>query len=269
MTIKVAIAGYGSIGKVLAKRIVESMPEFELAAIGAHDPARTARIVEETLKRQIPVVLSTELSDHADVLLECVPTEAFRSVVEPALKAGKTVITVSGAALLDHMDLADVARAGGGRLILATGAIVGLDALQAARLGTIRSATMVTRKPPMSLATAKDVVERGKDLMVLQEPELLFKGTAREGARRFPANVNVAAAIALAGAGPDRTTLEIWTDPAVERNTHRVVVEADTARIEVAIANVPSDDNPGTGRITALSMLAALEKLASPIVIGT
>ena len=63
--------------------------------------------------------------------------------------------------------------------------------------------------------------------------------------------------------------LEIWTDPAVERNTHRVIVEADTARIEVAIANVPSDENPGTGRITALSMLAALERLGAPLVIGT
>jgi aspartate dehydrogenase len=269
MTIKVAIAGYGSIGKVLAKRILETMPEFELAAIGVRDPARTKPIVAKTLGRPVPVVPSTTLADHADVVLECVPTAAFRGVVEPALKAGKTVITVSGAALLDNMDLADVARAGGGKLILATGAIVGLDALRAARLGTIHSATMITRKPPKSLATAKDVVERGKDLMVLREPELLFKGTAREGARRFPANVNVAAAIALAGSGPDRTMLEIWTDPAVERNTHRVVVEADTARIEVAIANVPSDDNPGTGRITALSMLAALEKLAAPIVVGT
>jgi aspartate dehydrogenase len=269
MTMKVAIAGFGSIGKVLARRILESMPQFELSAVGARDPDRTRTIVVETLGRPLQVVVSTELARHADVILECVPTPAFRSVVEPALQAGKTVITVSGAALLDHMDLAEVARAGGGKLILATGAIVGLDALRAARLGTITSATMVTRKPPKSLATAKDVVERGKNLMALKEPELLFKGTAREGARRFPANVNVAAAIALAGAGPDKTMLEIWTDPAVERNTHRVVVEADTARIEVAIANVPSDDNPGTGRITALSMLAALEKLADPIVIGT
>lgn len=267
---KVAIAGFGAIGKVLARRLLDgSMPGFELAAIGARDPARTSMAVAATLKRAVPVVLSTELAGKADVLLECVPTPAFRGVVEPALLAGMTVITVSGAALLDHMDLADVARKGGGQLILATGAIVGLDAIRAARLGRIHSVRMVTRKPPKSLATAKQVVEDGKDLFKLTEPELLFKGTAREGARRFPANVNVAAAIALAGTGPDKTELEIWTDPAVERNTHRVIVEADTARIEVAIANVPSDENPGTGRITALSMLAALERLGSPLVIGT
>ena len=97
----------------------------------------------------------------------------------------------------------------------------------------------------------------------------MFSGNARQAAIGFPANVNVAAAIALAGAGPDRTTLEIWTDPTVERNTHRVVVDADTARIEVAIQNVPSEDNPGTGRITALSMLAALKRLDDPLVFGS
>lgn len=270
MTKKVAIAGFGAIGKVLARRLTDgSMPAFELAVIGARDAAKTRADAEKILKRAVPVVASTDLAGKADILLECVPTGAFRSVVEPALAAGMTVITVSGAALLEHMDLEDVARKGGGQLILATGAIVGLDAIRAARLGTIQSVKMVTRKPPKSLATAKQVVEDGKDLFKLTEPELLFKGTAREGARRFPANVNVAAAIALAGAGPDRTELEIWTDPAVERNTHRVVVEADTARIEVAIANVPSDENPGTGRITALSMLAALERLAAPMVFGT
>ncbi|MGE3066303.1 MAG: aspartate dehydrogenase [Hyphomicrobiaceae bacterium] len=268
MTTKVAIAGFGAIGKVLARRLVSGMAGFELAAIGARDPERTRKIVAETLKVAVPVVPSTELAGHAAVLLECVPTPAFRPVVEPALQAGMTVISVSGAALLDNMDLADIARAGGGKLILATGAIGGLDAFRAARLGHIEKVTMVTRKPPKSLATAKDVIERNKDLMTLSEPECLFKGTAREGARRFPANVNVAAAVALAGAGPDRTMLEIWTDPAVERNTHRVIVEADTARIEFAIANVPSE-NPGTGRITALSMLAALERLESPIVVGS
>jgi aspartate dehydrogenase len=266
----VAIAGFGAIGKVLARRLTDgSMPDFELAVIGARDAAKTGAEAERVLKRPVPVVESTKLAGKADILLECVPTGAFRGVVEPALAAGMTVITVSGAALLEHMDLEQVARKGGGQLILATGAIVGLDAIRAARLGRIESVKMVTRKPPKSLATAKQVVEDGKDLFKLTAPELLFKGTAREGARRFPANVNVAAAIALAGAGPDRTELEIWTDPAVERNTHRVVVEADTARIEVAIANVPSDENPGTGRITALSMLAALERLASPIVYGT
>jgi aspartate dehydrogenase len=107
------------------------------------------------------------------------------------------------------------------------------------------------------------------DITGLAEPRLVFSGTAREAARGFPANVNVAAALALAGIGPDRTTVEIWADPTVTRNVHRIEVEAAAARLSMQIENVPSDDNPRTGRLTALSVIAALKKLVSPLAIGT
>ena len=97
----------------------------------------------------------------------------------------------------------------------------------------------------------------------------MFDGSARDGARGFPANVNVAAALALAGIGPDRTRLQIWADPTLERNTHTIKVDADSARFEMTIENVPSVEKPGTGRITALSMIAALEGLTSPLRIGS
>jgi aspartate dehydrogenase len=85
----------------------------------------------------------------------------------------------------------------------------------------------------------------------------------------FPANVNVAAALGLAGIGPDRTWLEVWADPAVNRNTHLITVESDSARFELKIENVPTDDNPRTGRIVALSTLAALKRLVDPLTVGT
>src|SRR5262249_41062595 len=102
----------------------------------------------------------------------------------------------------------------------------------------------------------------------LNGPKLVFSGTAREGAAGFPANVNVAAALALAGIGPDRTMMEIWADPSVDRNCHTVEVDSDSARFTLAIENVPSE-NPRTGRITALSVVAALRKLKTPLRIGT
>jgi aspartate dehydrogenase len=102
----------------------------------------------------------------------------------------------------------------------------------------------------------------------LNEPKLVFSGTAREAAAGFPANVNVAAALALAGIGPDRTMAEIWADPSVDRNCHIVEVDSDSARFTVSIENIPSD-NPRTGRITALSVLASLRKLRSPLRVGT
>ena len=91
----------------------------------------------------------------------------------------------------------------------------------------------------------------------------------RDGARGFPANVNVAAALSLAGIGPERIRLEIWADPGVSRNTHRIVVEADAARFEMQIENVPTDENPRTGRITALSVIAALRRLTATLSVGS
>ena len=109
----------------------------------------------------------------------------------------------------------------------------------------------------------------GISLAGLNQARRVFDGTAREGARGFPANVNVAAALSLAGIGPDRTRLEIWADPAVDRNMHTIEVEADSARFTLAIENVPSEENPRTGKITALSVIAALRGLVAPLKVGT
>jgi len=176
---------------------------------------------------------------------------------------------VSGAALLVASDLVELARENGGRIVLASGAILGLDALRAAAEGDIDKVTMVTRKPPRSLRGAPYLEEQGIDLDALDEPLKVFEGSAEEGAKGFPANVNVAAAVGLAGIGPQRTRLEIWADPSALRNMHTVRVEADSARFEMTIENVPSEENPGTGKITALSVIATLRGLVSPLKVGT
>ena len=150
-----------------------------------------------------------------------------------------------------------------------TGALLGLDAVAAAAEGAITSVRMITRKPPNGLLGAPHLDASGINLTELTEPKRVFSGTAREAARRFSANVNVAAALALAGIGPDRTEVEIWADPTVTRNIHRIEVEADAARLTMQVENVPSAENPRTGRLTALSVIAALKKLTSPLAIGT
>src|SRR6185437_16993617 len=162
----------------------------------------------------------------------------------------------------------DRARETGARILVPTGALIGLDAVRAAAEGTIHSVTMVTRKPPNGLDGAPYLVERGISLKGLKEPLKVFDGSARDGAHGFPANVNVAAALSLAGIGPDRTRLEIWADPALDRNTHRIEVDADTARFSMSIENIPSD-NPRTGRIVSLSTVAALRGLVAELKVGT
>jgi aspartate dehydrogenase len=129
--------------------------------------------------------------------------------------------------------------------------------------------TMITRKPPGGLEGAPYLVEHGISVKGLTAPKKVFDGTAREGARGFPANVNVAAALSLAGIGPDKTRLAIWADPALTRNTHRIEVDADSAHLSMAIENVPSSENPRTGKITALSTVAALRGLVAELKVGT
>jgi aspartate dehydrogenase len=136
-------------------------------------------------------------------------------------------------------------------------------------VGTITRVTMITRKPPNGLDGAPYLVERGISLKGLNEPKRVFQGNATEGAKGFPANVNVAAALGLAGIGPDRTTLEIWADPTVERNTHTIEVEGDTARLTLKIENVPSEENPRTGKIVAPSVIACLRGMTAPLRVGT
>ena len=127
---------------------------------------------------------------------------------------------------------------------------------------------MITRKPLKGLLGAPYLAKHGIDIANITAPLRIFQGSAREAARGFPENVNVVVALSLAGIGADRTTIEIWADPALTRNVHRVVVEADSASFEMTIQNIPSE-NPKTGRITALSALAALRKLRAPLSVGT
>ncbi|WP_288990464.1 aspartate dehydrogenase [uncultured Sphingopyxis sp.] len=265
---RIGIAGFGTIGRAVARHIENSDLPLALAAVSAGDRAR-AQAAMAQLARPVPIVDTSELVALSDVIVDSAPTAAFRDIAEATLCAGKTLVTVSGAALMQWPGAAGFARDHGGRIILATGALLGLDAVRAAAIGSIHSVTMVTRKPVKSLVKADHVVRNGIDLTEIDEPLKIFEGSAREGAIAFPANVNVAAALGLAGTGPDQTRLEIWADPALTRNTHRIVVDSDSARFELAIENIPTDENPGTGRITAQSIVAALHDLVSPIRIGT
>jgi aspartate dehydrogenase len=268
MTLRVAIGGFGAIGKVIAQRLDQGIDGLTLTAIAARDVAR-AEAAMAGYTDAVPVVPLAQLWGHADVIVECAPAALLRELAEPALAHGRIVMLLSCGALLDNFDLVDLARRHCGRILVPTGALLGLDSVIAAAEGGIASVKMITRKPPNGLLGAPYLEANNIDISRLTEAKRVFSGTAREAARGFPANVNVAAALALAGIGPDRTAIEIWADPRVTRNIHRIEVEADAARLSMQIENVPSEENPRTGRLTALSVIAALKKLSSPLAIGT
>jgi aspartate dehydrogenase len=262
----VGIAGLGAAGKDVARRLIAGIPGLRLAAVGVRDEARARAALPDF---DGAIMAPGDLCTICDVVVECLPPGMFRAIGEPTLRAGRIFMPLSVGQLLVHWDLVDLAQQHGGRIIVPTGALLGLDAVRAAAEGEITAVTMVTRKPPGGLAGAPHLIKMGIDLDGITEPLCVYRGSVREGALGFPANLNVAAALSLAGIGPDRTELQVWADPGVTRNTHTITLESDSARLSMTIENIPSTENLRTGRITALSVVAALRGLVSPLRIGS
>jgi aspartate dehydrogenase len=267
MTKTVALAGLGAIGWPLARALDQGIDGLVLVAVATRDVIKgRARLVG--FRNPPPLVDIPDLAE-ADIVVEAAPAALFERIAVPAIEAGRIFMPASVGALLPRMHLVKRAVQTGARIVVPTGALLGLDAVRAAAEGVIESITIETRKPPAGLMGAPYLVRRGIDLMDVTMPLKVFSGNARDAAMGFPANVNVAAALALAGIGPVRTRVEIWADPTLTRNVHIINVEAEAARFSMRIENVPSDDNPKTGKITPLSMLACLRGLVSPLKVGS
>jgi aspartate dehydrogenase len=267
--LSLAIAGLGAIGSKVARAVdAGGIPGLTLAAVSVRDAGKARRNMSGFRVPPLLVPVS-ELADHADIVVECLPSALFASVAGPAIEAGRIFMPLSVGALLDHMHLIERAKITGARILVPTGALVGLDAVRAVAEGRIETVSITTRKPPAGLAGAPLLVAKGLSVENLQAPLLVFEGSAREAIKGFPANVNVAVALALAGIGPDRTRVAIWADPTVTRNTHTIEVVSDTSNFTMSIAGLPSQETPATGRIVPLSVIAALRRLTAPLVVGS
>ncbi|WP_245215306.1 aspartate dehydrogenase [Pararoseomonas baculiformis] len=264
----VAIAGLGAIGLEVARALDKGVDGLRLVAVSARDQAKAGANLAGFSGR--PRLLPLEaLADEAEIVVECAPAAVFAQVAGAAIARGRIFVPASVGALLPRMHLVEEARRSGARIVVPTGALLGLDAVRAAAEGSVESVTIETRKPPRGLEGAPYLAEMGLDMGAVTEPMLVFKGNALEAARGFPANVNVAAALALAGIGPERTMVEIWAIPGLARNTHTIRVEAAAARFTMSIEGVPSETNPRTGKLTPLSILACLRGLVSTLKVGS
>ena len=264
----VGIIGYGTIGRVVARALDAGIDGMRLAAVATGRRDKAAAAMAE-LAQPVEIMSIAAVADCCDIVVDCAPKAVFRDIAEAALGRGRILVTVSGAGILANPDIEDLARDNGGRVILATGALLGLDAVRAAAEGQINEVRMITRKPPNALKNAPHIIDNDINLDGLNGAVKVFEGSAREGAMAFPANVNVAAALGLAGVGADATRLEVWADPHLQRNTHAIEVDADSARFTLNIENVQSPENPGTGKITALSVIACLRGMTAPMKIGS
>lgn len=251
------IVGCGAIGGQIA-RTVQAWDRYDEILVHDQVPERASSLADE-----VGPAVSVPMGEacEADVVVEAASQDAVRTVGEQALANGATFVVMSVGALSDDAlarDLAKRAEESDGDMLVPSGAIGGLDALAGARQAGLDEATLTTTKPPASLGM-DDAAER----------EVLFEGPARRAVAEYPENVNVAAALSLAGVGFDETRVRIVVDPAVDRNTHRIEVAGAFGELTVEVKNEPSPENPKTSFLAALSVIGLLERLDGRVRIGT
>ncbi len=267
MTYSIGIVGCGAIGRSLLGAGDEGTLGVPVAGVTSRT-ASTAEAFLATLDEPPPYLDRSELVERSSLLVETAGGHVVPSLAEAAFAAGKDLMVISIGALLEHPEIIEQARSLGCRLYAPSGAIAGLDGIKSACQGRVDRVEMVSRKPIAALEGAPYLVEKEIPISGLTEAKEVFLGAAREACRGFPSNLNVSAAVSLAGVGPDLTTVRIIADPSLERNCHDITVEGDFGLLHVHIENIPSE-NPKTGRLTALSIIRSVREAVDPVRIGT
>jgi aspartate dehydrogenase len=265
---RVGIAGLGTIGRALCQAIDRGEVKAQLVAVTTRDRERATPFLRE-LCHQPPLLSLNDLVSRSELVIEAATQQALETIAPSTLRQGKDLMVLSVGGILDHEEWVELARQTGSQIYVPSGAIVGLDGVKGATIGHITAVTMTTRKPPKALAGAPFVVEQQIDLDGFRSEAMIFEGSAREACRGFPANVNISAALSLAGIGADRTRIRIFVDPQGTRNVHDIEVVGEFGRFSIHLENEPSETNPRTGKLTYLSTLAMLKALANPLKVGT
>jgi aspartate dehydrogenase len=264
-------------GGVIARLILEHLARgelggFDVCAIVGRSAGSRGRALAAQYGVPFVTGLDALLAERPDAVVEAASHDAVREFAAPLLERGVSVIVLSGGALCDdalRSKLEGLAAAKRALLYVPSGGIGGLDALKAVCAAGADAVEIAITKPPAAWKEIPYVERLGVDLDRLPGATTLFDGTAREGVPHFPANVNIAAVLSMAGIGFDRTRLKVVADPALKFNTHYINVRGRTGAISIKIESVPSPDNPKTALLACYSALAALKAFGSPVRYGT
>lgn len=268
---KVGLIGYGAIGQLLARTIEEG---------GAGDASLVSvmtRSGEPPAGRDGDGIVYTNSLDRflatgMDLVIEAAAQEAVRAYAALVLARGADLMVMSLGAFADTdllEALSRLAHTHRRRIYLPSGAIGGLDALAAAALDEIDEVTLTTTKPVSGLAGARSAIDPALDLDTIGEATCLFEGPAAEAVRLFPKNVNVAAALSLAGIGFERTTVRVVADPRSDRNVHRIEARGRFGELSLEFRLLPSPANPRTSYLAALSAVRMLRSLTATVKVGS
>lgn len=256
--LRVGILGWGTIGQALAGQI----EAHNTAGDGSLEVSAVASRFSDGAAHPLAVP-ADELGRHCDVIVEVAGPQAVRDHVESYLAGGTDVVLLSLGALADPKVRSVLLTAGPGRLTFCSGAIGGLDIIEAARLhGRVRQIRIETTKPTAVLERDWMPSELRAALRTGIEPVECFRGTVAEAVTRFPESLNVSAALALAAGCFEVVEVTVIGSPTTTTNTHDITVEADSGTYRFAVTNSPSPDNPKTSHVTAWAALRSLHNLA-------
>ncbi len=270
---RVGLLGGGVIARLFLEHVGRGeMGEAQIVAVAGRGPVSRGK----SLAREfgVPYVIGVDalVAAHPEVVIEAASHAAVLEHAETLLSNGIALIVLSAGALCDDALRARLERAAAKHralLYVPSGGIGGLDALKAACAAGVDQVSIAVTKPPAAWKGIPYVERKNIDLDRLAGPVTLFEGTAREGVPHFPANVNIAAALSLAGIGFDRTRLKVIADPALRFNTHFITIKGRTGTIELRFESVPSPDNPKTAMLACYSALAAFRQFNSAVRYGT
>lgn len=270
---RIGIIGGGTIARLIIGHVRRGdLGRAQVVAIAGRSGSSRARALARAFA--IPFVSGARalLAKKPEVAVEAASHDAVREFGVPLLGKGVSLVVLSCGALCDDALREKLERAAArGRALLSvpSGGIGGLDALKAACVAGVDEVTIAVTKPPAAWKGIPYVERLGVDLYGMREPRVLFEGTAREGVPHFPANVNIAAVLSMAGIGFDRTRLKVVADPALRHNTHYIDIRGRTGNISIKLENVPAPDNPKTAWLACYSALAALKSTRSAVRYGT
>lgn len=270
---RVGIIGGGTIARLFIEHIRRGdLGVAEVVAIAG----RSDRSRGKPLAAEYGIAFVTDIhglfGERPDVVVEAAAHEAVREYGVPLLDKGVAFIVLSCGALCDdalRASLEAAAQKSGALLYVPSGGIGGLDALKAACIAGVDEVTIAITKPPAAWKNIPYVGEMRVDLDKLTDPCVIYEGSARQGVPLFPANVNIAAVLSMAGIGFDRTRLKVVADPQLKHNTHFIDIRGKTGNISIKLENVPAPENPKTAWLACYSALAALKLAKSPVRYGT
>jgi len=271
----VALIGCGAIGTVLARAIDRGrVGDVKLSLVYDIKAERSKALAGMLRKKPRVARSASEICADKGVglVIEAASQSAVRQYSLAILRSGKDLMVMSVGALADDRLLRKMRAAAarnGRRIYIPSGAILGIDGVKASGLGEIREVVLTTRKPPATFAYSDYIKERGIDLKGLKRPRTIFDGPARKAVKAFPASVNVAATLSLAGVGFDRTRVRVVADPAIKRNIHEIRVKGKFGELVTEARNVPFPETRRTSYMAALSAIRALRNLNETIRIGT